>query len=85
MVLAFALLVGAVGLLAGLGGEPASASQAWPAAPSPARHYVAQPGDTLWTIAAEHRGDVDHGRYVNALIELNHGTAIQAGQAIRLP
>jgi len=46
---------------------------------------VAQPGDTLWSIAGEHRGDVAIARYVDALVQLNGGPAIRAGQAVRLP
>jgi hypothetical protein len=49
------------------------------------RIHVAQPGDTLWSIAERYRGEVGHGRFVDALIDLNGGTAVQVGQAIRLP
>ena len=87
-VLAFVTLVLALGvllLLAGLGGRPASASQAEPAISQIAAVYVAQPGDSLWTIARAHRGDVAIDRYVDALIDLNGGTEVQIGQAIHLP
>lgn len=47
--------------------------------------HVASTGDTLWSIADAHRGAVERDRYVDALVELNGGTAIQAGQAVRLP
>jgi hypothetical protein len=74
------------GALADVGGRPAAASDV---AASPAsatvRVHVAQPGDTLWSIADRHRGAVDRGRFVDALIDLNGGTVIQVGQAIRLP
>jgi LysM repeat protein len=73
----------AISLLAGLGGRPASAFQAVPAT-SPAT-VVAEPGDSLWSIAEDHHGTVEIGRYVDALISTNGGTAIQAGQAVRLP
>ena len=72
-----------VGALLDVGGSPAVASDV---ATAPlARVHVAQPGDTLWSIANQFRGDVAHGRYVDALIDANGGTAIQVGQAIRLP
>ncbi len=73
-----------VSALAGFGGEPAVASGAVPASRSASVH-VAQPGDTLWSIAARFRGEVDHRRYVDALIELNGATSIEVGQAVRLP
>jgi Tfp pilus assembly protein FimV len=83
-----AVMVGALVLLAGLGGRPASASQAEPAI-SQTSHtpaiYVARAGDSLWSIAEAHRGDVGLDRYVDTLIDLNGGTAVQIGQAIRLP
>ena len=47
--------------------------------------HVAQPGDSLWSIAEAHRGDVAIDRYVDALIDLNGGTDVQIGQAIHLP
>jgi hypothetical protein len=86
------IAVGCIGVLAGFGGEPASASGASPALSSSgsssgsfATVHVARPGDTLWSIASTYRGEVDHGRYVDALVRLNGGTAIQAGQAVHLP
>ncbi|MGI9029230.1 MAG: LysM peptidoglycan-binding domain-containing protein [Ilumatobacteraceae bacterium] len=53
-----------------------------PAAPL---HVVAEPGDTLWSIAEEHHGTSGFRSYLDTLIQLNGGTAIQAGQAVRLP
>jgi nucleoid-associated protein YgaU len=81
-VVALASMV-ATGLLAGPGGVPASASGTWPAAEVSV--VVARSGDTLWSIAHEHRGAVSHARYVDALVRLNGGAAIQAGQAVVLP
>ena len=82
-----ALLVNAtassVGAVLGVGGSPAVASNV--AAASVPRMHVAQPGDTLWSIADQFRGDVGHSRYVDALIDSNGGTAIQIGQVVRLP
>ncbi len=86
-VVAFAVVAVAasavVGALLDVDGRPAAASDLG-AAPVP-RLHVAQPGDTLWSIAEQYRGDVDRARFVDALIDLNDGTAIQAGQAVRLP
>ena len=79
------VIVGALVLLAGPGGRPASASQAEPAHSSAPTVHVAEPGESLWTIAQAHHGDVSIDRYVDALIDLNGGTAIDAGQAVRLP
>ena len=72
-----------VGALLDVDGRPAVASDVV-AAPI-VRIHVAQPGDTLWSIAEQYRGDVGQGRFVDALIAVNGGTSIQAGQAIRLP
>jgi LysM repeat protein len=84
-----AVIVGVVagaagGALADLGGRPAAASEVPAGSPQPAVH-VAAPGDTLWAIADRYRGDVGRDRYIDALVTLNGGTSIQAGQAIRLP
>jgi Tfp pilus assembly protein FimV len=74
-----------VGALVDVGGRPAAASVG-PAADLPSvRIHVAQPGDTLWSIADRYRGDVDRGRFVDALVDANGGTVIQIGQAVRLP
>ena len=83
--LAAVLLVGILILLAGSGGRPASASRAEPAFTSPAAVHVAAAGDSLWSIAQANHGDVSIDRYVDALIDLNGGTDIAVGQAVRLP
>lgn len=72
------------GAVSDLGGRPAAASEVTsdPAAPT---SYVAAPGDTLWSIAEQFRGDVGHARYLDALVSLNGGAGVQAGQAVRLP
>lgn len=77
----------AVGLPVGLGSSPASASEVPPAPVDGAAptFHVAVSGDTLWSIASAHRGDVSHRRYLDALIRLNGGTTVLAGQAVRLP
>ena len=46
---------------------------------------VAQPGDTLWTIARQLQPQGDLRPLVQALSELNGGPAVAVGQAIRLP
>lgn len=75
-------IVGSYDLLAGSSGAPASAAASRPAG---AGSVVARTGDTLWSIAEEHRGDVAVRRYVDALIDLNGGPSIQAGQRVQLP
>lgn len=87
----FAVLVAvgavtATDVLAGSGGDPASA-----AAGQPARLVVEQatvvalPGDTLWSIAERFRGDTPISRYVDTLVDLNGGASIVAGQTILVP
>jgi hypothetical protein len=46
---------------------------------------VAEPGDTLWSIAERWHGEIGFERYLEALINLNDGPSIQAGQSITLP
>ena len=80
-------------MLVGLGGSPAAAAEATPAtsdaplvdAGRTAALHVARPGDSLWSIADEHRGAVDRDRYVDELIDLNGSTSIVVGQAVHLP
>ena len=88
IVVLLAVIVSAlvVGALTGLGGRPAAASETLPASGvRVASVYVAEPGDSLWSIAELHRGEIGRDRYIDVLIDLNGGTAIQAGQAIHLP
>jgi nucleoid-associated protein YgaU len=81
-------VVETVGALVDLGGRPAAASEipapGSGAAAAPSLH-VAAPGDTLWSIAEQYRGEVSRDRFVDALIDLNGGTGIQVGQPVRLP
>lgn len=82
--LAAFVAVGAVttyDVLAGSGGVPASAAVSQPARST----VVAQPGDSLWTIAQQHRGEVSLVRYVDKLVALNGGATIVVGQAVVLP
>jgi hypothetical protein len=86
VVLAVFVAVGAVlahDVLVGSGGEPASAAASRPARVRPS--VVARPGDTLWSIAEVHHGEVPISRYVDVLVDLNGGASIQAGQAVVLP
>ena len=80
-------------VLVGLGGTPAAAAEATPAsadaqvvAQGDAQTlHVARPGDSLWSIADEHRGAVARDRYVDELVDLNGSTSIVVGQAVHLP
>jgi Tfp pilus assembly protein FimV len=82
-VIAAITLVAGYDLLAGSSGAPASAAVSRPSAP--AESVVARPGDTLWSIAEAHRGEIGVRRFVDALIDLNGGVSIQAGQRVLLP
>ena len=75
--------VAAHDVLAGSGGVPASAAVSQPA--QARARVVARAGDTLWSIATEHHGDVSITRYVDTLVDLNGGPTIQAGQEVVLP
>ena len=80
-------------MLVGLGGSPAAAAEATPAPSAPGASevgdvqafHVARAGESLWSIADQHRGSVDRGRYVDELIDLNGSTSIVVGQAVHLP
>lgn len=52
--------------------------------PTPAV-VVVQPGDTLWSIAAEIAPDRDPRATVDRLVALNGSAAIQSGQRLVLP
>jgi LysM repeat protein len=87
VVVALLAVVGSalVGALTDLGGQLVAASDIAVVSEAAPTMHVAQPGDTLWSIAERYRGDVGHGRYVDALVDVNGGAAIQIGQAVRLP
>lgn len=74
------LWLGAGNVLASRGGDPASVSTA-----RPGTTHVVQAGDTLWSIAATHRGARGQAEYVEALIELNGSTVVLVGQVVALP
>ena len=73
------------GVLAGPGGDPASAAGAGTALSTPHRVVRVRAGDTLWSIAVEHHGDAPLMRYLDALIDRNGGTVIEVGQLVELP
>jgi hypothetical protein len=77
------LTLGAQATFTGSGRGPASAAGAGAVASE--RTVRAMPGDSLWSIAEEHRGGVDINRYIDKLVDLNGGTSIQVGQLVRLP
>ncbi len=81
-VVALVLSVGSVTQhgLADRGGDPASV-------PAIGRSvtYVAQPGDTLWSIAQTQYPGSDITQVVDALVTLNGGASIQSGQRLLLP
>ena len=82
--LAAFVAVGAVttyDVLAGSGGVPASAAVSQPARST----VIAQPGDSLWTIAQANRGQISLVRYVDKLVALNGGPTVVVGQAVVLP
>lgn len=77
-------------VLAGSGGEPASAAEGQPARVDANGAAVpptvtAQPGDTLWEIAEQYHGEISMTRYVDKLVDLNGGPSLQAGQLVLLP
>ena len=79
-----AVWLGAGTVLANRGGDPASASTVRPAL-APAQVYVAQPGDTMWSIAERFHGSTPAAVFVDQLVGLNGGAALEVGQAITLP
>ena len=84
------LFVGAGHVVANRGGAPASASMIRPATsaavpPAAAHVYVAQAGDTLWSIGQRFHGHTALADYVDALVEANGSTKIQVSQALALP
>jgi hypothetical protein len=95
LVAATVLLVGAVSTRLAGGGHPSSAVGApspTPAAAASAagvaasgEHYVVQPGDTLWSSAADIAPDADVRRTVDQLAALNGGGALTVGARLRLP
>ncbi len=84
VVTAIVVLVGGVSAVDGDGRVDAGAPGAVVTAEVRERH-VAAPGDSLWSIAEQYRGSVGHAAFLDVLIDLNGGTAIEVGQAVWLP
>ena len=86
LALAVAAAVQAVTWLADVGGSPApEALDTATAEPAAGHVYVVQPGDTLWSIAAEIGPDRDPRAVVDALREANGGgAALEVGQRFRI-
>lgn len=74
--------LGAGSVVANRGGDPASASAVRPTATVT---YVVQAGDSMWSIAAAHRGGHSQVDYVDMLIDANGGSSIEPGQQLILP
>lgn len=74
----------AVGAVAMGRGAFAGAVPGTPAAVAAGPTIVAEPGDTLWTIARRVAPGTDVRPLVDDLVALN-GSTIQPGQAVRLP
>jgi hypothetical protein len=77
------LLAGAISARLAGGGHPSSAV----GAPSPiaAHEWVVQPGDTLWSIAAELAPEADPRAVVDRLVDANGDEPIEVGQHLVLP
>jgi Tfp pilus assembly protein FimV len=88
LVLALAVVaaVQSVTWLADVGGSPApEVLDSGPVEPVTGQVYVVQPGDTLWSIAAEIAPDRDPRAVVDALREANGGgAALEVGQRLTI-
>ena len=76
----FGAVVAARALLGALGGGPLTAPE-----PISARVVVVQPGDTLWAIARRLDPGGDVRITVQRLAAAHGGSALRAGERIRLP
>ncbi len=65
--------------------QPAFNEGSGAAAAVTAVNYIVQPGDTLWSIANERRGDASVDDYLERLVQSNGGPSIDAGQLLTLP
>lgn len=83
MVLVGVAVVAAVAL-GGLFGARAAADSVTAGRPVEPLYVIAEPGDTLWSIAARIAPNASITEVVDQLVVLN-GTSITAGQAVRVP
>ena len=83
LVVVVVLLAGAISARLAGGGNPSSAV----GAPSriASQEWVVQPGDTLWSIAAELAPDADPRAVVDRLVEANGADPLEVGQRLVLP
>lgn len=70
--------------LGGLFGARAAADSVTAGRPTEPLYVIAEPGDTLWSIAARIAPNASITEVVDQLVVLN-GTSITAGQAVRVP
>lgn len=70
--------------LGGLFGARAAADSVTAGRPAEPLYVIAEPGDTLWSIAARIAPNASITEVVDQLVVLN-GTSITAGQAVRVP
>jgi Tfp pilus assembly protein FimV len=78
------LAVVAAVALGGLFGARAAADAVTAGRPTEPVYVIAEPGDTLWSIAARIAPNASITEVVDQLVVLN-GTSITAGQAVRIP
>jgi hypothetical protein len=78
-VLALVVLLNVAASLLGVGSEPAGVERARPVVE---RSVVVQPGDTVWSIAAELAGEGDVRPVVDAIVDANGSSALQAGERL---
>lgn len=83
MMLVGVAVVAAVAL-GGLFGARAAADSVTAGRPAEPLYVIAEPGDTLWSIAARIAPNASITEVVDQLVVLN-GTSITAGQAVRVP
>jgi hypothetical protein len=79
-----AIVVAAAVALGGLFGARAAADAVSPGRAAAPLYVIAEPGDTLWSIAARIAPHASITEVVDQLVVLN-GTSITAGQAVRVP
>ena len=83
LVVVVVLLAGAISARLAGGGNPSTAV----GAPSriASQEWIVQPGDTLWSIAAELAPDADPRAVVDRLVDANGGDPLEVGQRLVLP